>query len=129
MLDPISSAADKTDAALQFQLATDDATRIVRQQANAQARPYYDAARAGGQALSPDLAQLMDNPAVQEAMTAARKDYSTSSTARPRRIPPDFDLWNMTKQQLDTAYKTAKDAGNNSTTAACHRQRAPAGSL
>ena len=44
VLDPISSAADKTDAALQFQQATDDATRIVRQQANLRkARPYYDA--------------------------------------------------------------------------------------
>ena len=55
-------------------------------------------------------------------MTAARKDYSiVNGKAAPD--TPDFDLWNMTKQQLDTAYKTAKDAGNNSTAAAIDNVR------
>ena len=46
----ISPAADKTDAALQFQQGAEDAQRIIRQQANAAARPSYQAAQAGGMA-------------------------------------------------------------------------------
>lgn len=117
VLDPISSAANKTDAAMQFQQGAEDAARIVRQQANALAKPSYDAARAGGQPLSPDLAQLMDVPVVQDAMTAAAKDYRTVIGKDAPNVP-DFDFWNMTKQKLDDAYNVAKRAGENTTAAA-----------
>jgi hypothetical protein len=122
VLNPLSNAADKTDAALQFQQGAEDATRIVRQQANALARPSYDAARAGGQPLSPDLALLMDNPAIQDAMTRAARDYRTIIGRDAPNIP-DFDYWNLTKQQLDDAYNVARRAGENATAAAIDTAR------
>jgi hypothetical protein len=122
VLDRISSASDKTDAALQFQQGREDATRIVRQQANAAARPQYDAARAGGQVMSPDLAQLADAPAVKTAMDAARTDYANYfGKAAPD--TPDFDLWNLTKQKLDDQYTAAQRAGDNTTRAAVDNLR------
>ena len=122
VLDPISSASDKTDAALQFQQGAEDAGRIVRQQANAAAAPSYDAARGGGQVMSPDLAQLMNNPAVQDAMAAAGKDYRTI-TGKELPNTPDFDLWDLTKRKLDDTINMAKRAGDNTTAAAVDNVR------
>lgn len=116
----ISPTADKTDAALQFQQGAEDAQRIVRQQANQAAKPSYDAARAAGQVLSPDLAQLMDVPAVKTAMDAARKEYPNMPDTRGKTAPdtPDFDLWDLTKRKLDDAHTAAKQAGENTTASA-----------
>lgn len=112
LLDRIAPAADKTDAALQFQQAAEDAIRGVRQQANALARPSYEAAARGGQVVSPDLAQLMDVPAVQSAMTKARAEYA-NMFRRAAPDVPDFELWNLTKQALDDAHGVARKAGDN----------------
>jgi hypothetical protein len=122
VLDQISSASDKTDASMQFQQGRADATRLVRQQANAAAKPSYDAAQAGGQVMSPDLAQLMDAPAVKTAMDAARTDYANFyGKAAPD--TPDFNLWNLTKQKLDAQYTTAQRAGDNTAAAAADSLR------
>jgi hypothetical protein len=116
MTSNVSSASDKTDAALQFQQAAEDATRIVRQQANVAARPSYQAAQAGGQVMSPDLAQLMDAPAVKTAMASARTEYENLyRKAAPD--TPDFNLWDLTKRKLDDAYGVATKAGENTTAA------------
>ena len=110
----VSPVADKTDAALQFQQGQEDAQRIVRQQANAAARPSYQAAQAAGQVMSPDLAQLIDAPAVKTAMNAARTEYANLyRKAAPD--TPDFALWDLTKRKLDDAQTVAKRAGENTT--------------
>ena len=115
--DSVSPAADRTDAALQFQQGAEDAKRIVRQQGNTAARPFYQAAEQGGQVMSPDLAQLMDAPAMKTAMDAARKDYANLYRAEAPDTP-DFNLWNLTKQKLDDAYTVAQRAGENTTASA-----------
>jgi hypothetical protein len=107
VLDRISSASDKTDASMQFSQGADDAGTIVRRQGNAAAKPDYDAARAGGQVMSPDLAQLMDAPAVKTAMDAARTDYANIH-GKVAPDTPDFDLWDLTKRKLDDAYNAAQ---------------------
>jgi hypothetical protein len=110
----VSSASDKTDAAMQFSQGLDDATRIVRQQANAAARPSYQAAEQAGQVMSPDLAQLADVPAVKTALNAARADYA-NLYRRPAPETPDFNLWNLAKQKLDDSVSIARRAGDNTT--------------
>jgi hypothetical protein len=108
----VSPVADKTDAAMQFQQGAEDAQRITRQQANAAARPSYEAAQAGGNVMSPDLAQLADTPAVRSAMDAARTDYQ-NLYRRPAPDTPDFALWDLTKRKLDDTVNTARRAGEN----------------
>lgn len=105
LLDRIAPAADKTDAALQFQQGAESAIRGVRQQANAAARPQFQAAEAGGQVMSPDLAQLMDTPAVRDAMGKARVVYE-NKYGKPPEVP-DFRLWQETKHILDDAHDAA----------------------
>lgn len=109
----VSPAADKTDAALQFQQGADDAQRIVRQQANAAAKPSYDAAKAGGQVMSPDLAQLHALPAVQDALKAAAADYHNLTGKAANLDAPDFELWDLAKRKLDDAVGTARKAGEH----------------
>jgi hypothetical protein len=106
------SAGGKTDAALTFQQGASDAEREVRKLGNAAARPHYQAAERGGNVMSPDLAQLVDAPAMQDALKAARVDYQNiKRTAAPE--TPDFELWNLAKTKLDDAHTTAKMAGEN----------------
>jgi hypothetical protein len=112
-LDRISPVADKTDAAMQFQQGAEDATRLVRQNANAAARPSYDAAQAGGQVMSPDLAQLSELPAVKDALNAAATDYHNLTGNAANTNAPDFQLWNLAKTKLDDAVNTAQMAGQN----------------
>lgn len=117
MLDRISPAADKTDAAMQFQQGAEDATRLTRQNANAAARPSYQAAERAGQVMSPDLAQLSDVPAVRSAQDAARKEYANIyRKAAPD--TPDFALWDLTKRKLDDAHDIASRAGERTTATA-----------
>jgi hypothetical protein len=111
----VSSAADKTDAALQFQQGAEDAQRIVRQQANAAARPFYDTAKAGGQVMSPDLAQLHALPAVRDALKAAASDYHNLTGKAANIDAPDFELWDLAKRKLDDAVGTARKAGEHTT--------------
>lgn len=114
MLDRISLATDKTDAAMQFQQGAEDATRLTRQNANTAARPSYEAAQRGGQMMTPDLAQLAETPAVQAAMTRARVEYQ-NLYRHPAPDTPDFNLWDLTKRQLDDAHGVARRAGENTT--------------
>lgn len=109
----ISPVADKTEAALQFQQGAEDAQRIVRQKANAEARPSYDAAKAGGQVMSPDLAQLQALPAVQDALKAAASDYHNLTGKAANIDAPDFELWDLAKRKLDDAVGTARKAGEH----------------
>ncbi len=111
-LDTISPAADKTDAAMQFGQGAEDATTAARQQANAAARPSYQAAQAGGNVMSPDLAQLADVPAVNTALQGARGDYA-NLYRRAAPETPDFALWDLAKRRLDDAVTTARRAGEN----------------
>ena len=104
----VSPAADKTDAALQFQQGAQDTATIVRQQANAAAKPSYDAAQAGGQVMSPDLAQLSELPAMKDALKAAAVDYQNRTGKVANIDAPDFDLWNIAKRKLDDAVSAAK---------------------
>lgn len=113
VLAPISSATDKTDAAMQFQQGAEDATRIVRQQANAAARPAYQAAQGGGQVMSPDLAQLSQLPGMQDALRAAATDYQNLTGRAANLDAPDFQLWNLAKTKLDDAVTAARAAGQN----------------
>ena len=113
-LGTVSSVSDKTDAALQAQQGVEDAQRIVRQQANAAARPSYDAAQAGGQVMSPDLAQLSELPAMQDALKAAAVDYQNRTGKVANIDAPDFDLWNIAKRELDEAVNKAKVGGDYS---------------
>ncbi|HEY2132976.1 MAG TPA: hypothetical protein VGH36_08385 [Acetobacteraceae bacterium] len=117
VLDRISSASDKTDAAMQFAQGSDDASRIVRQQANAAARPSYQAAEQAGQVMSPDLAQLADVPAVSSALDAARADYA-NLYRRAAPDTPDFNLWNLAKRKMDDQVSMARRAGDNTTAGA-----------
>lgn len=110
MLDRVSPVADKTDAAMQFQQGASDAITAARQQANAAARPSYQAAERVGNVMSPDLAQIADVPAVQQAIAKARAAYQNIY----RRAPPDtpdFALWDLTKRQLDDMHGVAARAG------------------
>jgi len=110
----VSPVTDKTDAALQFQQGAEDATRIARQQANATARPSYQAAEKGGQVMSPDLAQLMEAPAVKSALESARKEYQ-NIYRKPAPETPDFALWDLAKRKLDDAHNVATRAGERTT--------------
>jgi len=110
----VSPVADKTDAALQFQQGATDAQRLIRGQGNAAARPYYQAAESAGQVMSPDLAQLMEAPAVRTAMEAARTEYA-NLYRRAAPDTPDFALWDLTKRKLDDAHGVARRAGENTT--------------
>lgn len=114
MLDRVSPVADKTDAAMQFSQAAEDATRLTRQNANAAARPSYEAAQRGGNVMSPDLAQLAETPAVQAAMAKARVTYSNLYRTKAPETP-DFALWDLTKRELDDAHGVAGRAGENTT--------------
>ena len=103
-LDKVSPASDKTDAAMQFQQGAEDATRLVRQDANKAARPYYDAAKGGGTGdISLDLAQLSDLPGMQDALKAAAADYQNLTGKVANLDAPDFELWNLAKTKLDDA--------------------------
>ena len=114
MLDRVSPITDKTDAAMIFQQGAEDATRLTRQNANAVARPSYQAAQNAGQVMSPDLAQLADTPAMQTALTQARQQYANIyRTAAPE--SPDFALWDLAKRHLDDAQAVARRAGENTT--------------
>lgn len=110
MLDRISPVADKTDASLMFGQGAADATTQARRLANAAARPSYEAAQAGGNVMSPDLAQLADQPAIKAAMDKARSVYQNLyRKAAPE--TPDFALWDLTKRALDDAHGIALRAG------------------
>lgn len=114
MLDRVSPVADKTDAAMQFQQGAEDATRLTRQNANAAARPAYDAAQRVGNVMSPDLAQLAETPAMQSALAQARVQYQ-NLYRRAAPDTPDFALWDLAKRQLDDAQGIARRAGENTT--------------
>lgn len=105
MLDTISPVADKTDAALMLQEGSGRAIENLRAQGNAAARSEFKAAEAAGNIMSPDLAALMDTPAVRDAMAKARVVYA-NKYGKPPEIP-DFRLWQETKQILDDAYTAA----------------------
>ena len=110
LVNRIAPAADKVDAALQFQQGAEDAIRGVRQQANALARPSYRAAQDAGQVMSPDLAQLADVPAVKGALERARGAYE-NIYRRPAPETPDFALWDLAKRELDDAHSVAARGG------------------
>lgn len=118
VLSSISSAANKTDAAMQFQQGAEDATRIVRQQANTAAGPAYQAAQQGGQVMSPDLAQLSQLPGMQDALRAAATDYHNLTGRAANIDAPDFQLWNLAKTKLDDAVSQARMSGDNTTAGA-----------
>jgi Mannosyl-glycoprotein endo-beta-N-acetylglucosaminidase len=110
MLSGISPIADKNAAAEAFQGGAEDAIRLTRQNANAKARPSYDAAQRAGQVMSPDLMQLEQQPAIEAAMEKAKVSYQ-NLYRRPAPDMPDFALWDLTKRQLDDAHTTAVRAG------------------
>jgi hypothetical protein len=117
-LDKVSPTTDKTDAAMQFQQGAEDATRLVRQDANKAARPYYDAAKAVDQIppdIALDLAKLSDLPGMQDALKAAAPDYQNLTGKVANLDAPDFELWNLAKTKLDDAVSTAQRAGENTT--------------
>jgi len=105
MLDTISPVADKTDAALMLQEGSQRAITNLRAQGNAAARSEFRAAEAAGNMMTPDLAALMETPAVRDAMARARVVYE-NKYGKPPAIP-DFRLWQETKQVLDDAYTAA----------------------
>jgi hypothetical protein len=117
MLTAISPVDDITQASQGFREAAGEVPAVVRRQANAAARPAYQAAEGAGQVVSPDLAALMDNPAVQDAMTRARATYRI---ARQGAAPetPDFALWDLTRRQLDDMARTARQEGNRTVASA-----------
>ena len=110
MLNAVSPLTDKNAAASAFQQASEDAIRNARTSANATARPSYEAAQQTGQIVSPDLAILADQPAVSQALKAARVTYQNLYRT-PAPDTPDFALWDLAKRQLDDAHTTAKMAG------------------
>jgi hypothetical protein len=114
-LDRTSPAADSVDATLQFQQGASDATRIVRQQGNAVARPAYDAAKAGGQVMSPDLAQLAELPAVKKALKEAATEYHNRTGKVANLDAPDFELWDLVKRKLDDFHSEAKQNSQHTT--------------
>ena len=99
VLSVISPQGDKTMGSQAFREAAGDVPRVVRQTANRAARPAYEAAERAGNALTPDLAALMNNPAVQDAMAAARETYRIK-TGRIAPDAPDFTLWDLTRREL-----------------------------
>lgn len=99
MLDSVAPARDLTDAAQAFREAAGEVPNTVRRAANATARPAYQAAEQQGQTVTQGLVDLVDNPAVQQAMARARE------TARLRNggtLTPadDFQLWDLTRREL-----------------------------
>lgn len=111
MLGEIAPAMDATDAALKFQQGAQPAITGLRQRANAAARPAYDAAQNVGNVMTPDLAQLSEIPAVQNAMTKARAEYA-NMYRQPAPDVPDFRLWDLTKRALDDAHGKAAKEGD-----------------
>jgi hypothetical protein len=122
MLDTLSPNADKTDAALMFSQGAEDATRAVRQQANAAARPSYETAQAAGNVMSPDLAQLADVPVVKTALNRASQTYQNLYRTKPPDTP-DFAMWDLAKRQLDDAYTVAQRAGERTDAMAIDKAR------
>lgn len=122
MLDKISPNANKTDAAQVFQQGAEDAIRLTRQNANAAARPDYEAAARGGNVMSPDLGQLTDVPVVKATMDKARQTYENLYRTKAPDTP-DFPLWDLTKRQLDDAYNVASRAGERTDAMAIDRAR------
>lgn len=117
MLDRISPVDDITQGSQAFREAAGDVPNVVRRQANAAARPAYQAAENAGNVVSPDLAALMDNPAVSDAMTRARQTYRI---ARQGAAPetPDFGLWDLTRRELGDMARQARMTGDNTRGAA-----------
>lgn len=117
MLAGISPVDDITQASQGFREAAGEVPNVVRRQANAAARPSYEAAQNAGQVVSPDLAALMDNPAVEDAMRRARATYRI---ARQGDAPatPDFNLWDLTRRELDDMARTARREGNRTVASA-----------
>lgn len=111
VLADISPQADKTMGSQAFREAAGEVPNVVRRQANATARPAYEAAERAGNALTPDLAAMMDNPAVQDAMTQARSTYRI---ARQSVAPeaPDFTLWDLTRRSLRDMAQKARMSGD-----------------
>jgi hypothetical protein len=110
MLSGISPVDDITQASQGFREAAGEVPGVVRRQANAAARPAYQAAENAGQVVSPDLAAMMDNPAIQQAMQRARETYRI---AYQRAAPdtPDFRLWDLTRRELGDLGREARQAG------------------
>ena len=75
MLGNISPVADKNAGAAAFQGGSEDAIRLARQNANAAARPAYNAAQAAGQSCLPRSCAACCWPAVADAMRAAGRTY------------------------------------------------------
>ena len=110
MLNKVSRIADKNEGAQAFQAAAEDAIRLTRQNANREARPAYEAAQRAGQVLSPDLAQLMEQPAIADALKSARGSYRNLYRKEAPDVP-DFALWDLAKRKLDDAHSIASRAG------------------
>jgi hypothetical protein len=71
--------------------------------------------------MSPDLAALLDNPAVQDAMAKARGTYRIARQGTAPVVPqeaPDFALWDLTRRHLRDMATEARRGGNNTTAAA-----------
>ncbi len=95
----ISPQGNITIAGQNFSTAADDVIRDTRRAANAQARLAYQAAEAQGQTVTQGLVDLVDNPAVQEAMARAR---TTARLQTGGALSPadDFRLWDLTRREL-----------------------------
>ncbi len=98
MLSGISPVDDITQASQGFREAAGEVPTVVRQQANAAARPAYEAAREAGQTATGPV-QMINDPAVEEAMRRARETYRVFHR-RDAPMVPDFDLWDLTRREL-----------------------------
>lgn len=132
LLATISPTADKNVAAGNFQAGAGPAISGIRTQANKLATNQFAQADAVGQAMTPELTDLMKTPAVQDAMAKARIVYRNKYGALPEAsgpiAPPDalgkagalpperpnFKLWQETKHVLDDAVDAASRNADSS---------------
>jgi len=112
MLGGISPVDNVTIAGQAFREAAEEVPGSIRRAANAAARPQYQAAEAQGQTVTQGLLDLVDNPAVQEAMGRARQT-ARLLTGGPLGPDDDFRLWDLTRRELRDLAGTARRAGDN----------------
>ena len=111
VLSVISPQVDKTMGSQAFREAAGDVPTTIRQAANRDARPYYEAADRAGNTPTPGLVEMMRSPAVKDAMTQARATYRIIEESVAPKIP-DFALWDLTRRSLKDMADTARAAGD-----------------
>ena len=112
VLSLISPQVDKTMGSQAFREAASEVPATIRQAANLEGRPYYEAAERAAYAPTRGLAEMMRNPAVEDAMAQARGTYRI---LKGRIAPdlPDFQLWDLTRRSLRDMGIAARREGNN----------------